>query len=166
MTVLRGVEMDILEDGTMDLPDAVLKDADWVVASIHYGQNQSERQITRRILNAIRNRHVDAIGHPTGRLIGKRKPYAVNLEEVFQAAADYGCLLELNGQPSRLDLDEIALAAAKTHGVRIVLGTDAHSTEELRFMEFGVYQARRAGLEANDVLNSCTLAQVRRLIQR
>ncbi len=113
MTVLRGVELDILEDGALDLPDAVLKDAQWVVASIHYGQNQSEKQITQRILNAVRNPYVDAIGHPTGRLIGKRKPYAVNLQDVFKAAADYGCLLELNCQPSRLDLDEIALAAAK-----------------------------------------------------
>lgn len=165
ITVLKGVELDILEDGTLDLPDRVLAEADWVVASIHYGQNQSEKQITRRLLNAIRNPHVDAIGHPTGRLIGKRKPYALNLDEVLKAAADYGCLMELNCQPSRLDLDDIALAAAKQRHIPIVLGTDAHSTEELRFMEFGIYQARRAGLEAADVANSRPLAQFRRLLK-
>jgi DNA polymerase (family 10) len=165
MTVLKGVELDILEDGTLDLPDSVLAEADWVVASIHYGQNQSEKQIVRRLLNAIRSPHVDAIGHPTGRLIDKRKPYAVNLEEVLKAAADYGCLMELNCQPSRLDLDEIALAAAKERQIPIVLGTDAHSTEELRFMEFGIYQARRAGLEAADVANTRPLSQFRGLLK-
>jgi DNA polymerase (family 10) len=87
------------------------------------------------------------------------------LDEVFKAAADYGCMLELNCQPSRLDLDEIALAAAKEHEIPIVLGTDAHSTEELRFMEFGVYQARRGGLEAADIANSRSLAQFRRLLK-
>lgn len=165
LTVLRGVELDILEDGKLDLPDSVLAEADWVVASIHYGQNQSEKQITRRVMNAIRNPHVHAIGHPTGRLLGKRKPYAINLDEVFQAAADYGCMLEINGQPSRLDLDEIAAAAAKQRGIPLVLGTDAHSTEELRFMQFGVFQARRAGLEAKDIANTRSLGQFRRLLK-
>lgn len=166
ITVLKGVEMDILEDGKLDLPDDILQEADWVLASIHYGQNQSEKQITRRIVNAIQCPHVDAIAHPTGRLIGKRKAYELNLAEVLKAAADYGCLLELNCQPSRLDLDEIALAATKERGVGIALGTDAHSTEELRFMEFGVYQARRAGLEAKDIANARSLAQFRRAIKR
>jgi DNA polymerase (family 10) len=162
--VLKGVEVDILEDGTMDLADTVLKQAEWVVASIHYGQNQSPQRITRRIINAIRNPHVHAIGHPTGRLIGVRQPYAVDLEEVFKAAADYGCLMELNCQPSRLDLDDAALAAAKRHGVGVVLGSDAHAVEELRFMEFGVYQARRAGLEPKDVVNTLSLDRLRRRI--
>jgi DNA polymerase (family 10) len=165
ITVLRGVELDILENGKLDLPDSILGDADWVVASIHYGQNQTETQITRRIINAIRSPHVDAIGHPTGRLIGKRKPYALNLEEALKAAADYGCMLELNCQPSRLDLDETALAAAKQRGIPIVLGTDAHSTDELRFMEYGVYQARRGGLEAGDVINTRSLSQFQRLLK-
>jgi DNA polymerase (family 10) len=154
ITVLKGVEVDILEDGSMDLPITVLAEADWVIASIHYGQNQSKRQITRRLLNAICNPHVHAIGHPSGRLIGMRKAYEAEWEAVFQAAADFGCLMELNCQPSRLDLNETALAAAVKRGVKIVLGTDAHATEELRFMEFGVYQARRAGLEAANIVNT------------
>lgn len=155
--VLKGVELDILEDGKLDLPDRVLQEADWVVASIHYGQNQLKQQITRRLVNAIRNPYVHAIGHPTGRLIGTRKPQQVDLDEVMKAAADYGCMLELNCQPSRLDLDDVAVAAAVKRGVMIVLGTDAHAVEELRFMQFGVYQARRGGLEAENVANTRSL---------
>jgi DNA polymerase (family 10) len=160
------VELDILEDGRLDLADEVLAEADWVVASIHYGQNQPREQITRRLLGAIRNPHVHAIGHPTGRLIGKRPGYELDLDTVLKAAADHGCLMELNGQPSRLDLDDTAAAAARDRGIPIVLNTDAHSVEELAFMEFGVYQARRAGLEAGDVANTRPLSQFRKLLAR
>jgi len=166
ITVLKGVEMDILENGAMDLPDDVLKEADWVVASIHYGQNQSREQITRRLINAIRNPYVRAIAHPTGRLIGRRKGYDVDMEAVLKAAADYGCWMELNSQPARLDLDDVALMAAKERGIPIVVDTDAHSTEELGFMELGVYQARRAGLEAKNVVNTRSLAEFRKLLKR
>jgi DNA polymerase (family 10) len=164
--LLKGVELDILEDGSLDLPDDVLRDADWVIASIHYGQKQSRQQITRRLLNAIRNPYVCAIGHPTGRLIGKRPGADVDLETVLNAAADYGCLMELNSQPSRLDLDDVALMAAKERGIRIVVNTDAHAAEELGFLEFGVYQARRAGLEAKDVANTRSWPQLRKLLKR
>jgi DNA polymerase (family 10) len=166
ITLLKGVELDILEDGRLDLPGEVLAEADWVVASIHYGQNQPREQITQRLLGAIKCPHVHAIGHPTGRLIGKRKGYDVDLDAVFRAAADHGCLLELNAQPDRLDLDDTALMAAKERGVGIVVSTDAHSVEELGHMEFGVYQARRAGLEARDVANTRSVAQFRKLLKR
>jgi DNA polymerase (family 10) len=166
ITVLKGVEVDVLEDGTLDLPDDVLAEADWVIASVHYGQRQPRERITNRLLNAIRHPHVHAIGHPTGRLIGKRKGQDIDLEAVLKAAADYGCFLELNAQPDRLDLDDVAVAAAKTHGVRIVVDTDAHSVGELGLMEFGVYQARRGGLEADDVANTRTLAQFQKLLKR
>jgi DNA polymerase (family X) len=166
ITLLKGVELDILEDGRLDLPEGVLAEADWVVASIHYGQNQPREKITRRLLGAIKCPHVHAIGHPTGRIIGKRKGYDVDLGAVFRAAADYGCLLELNSQPDRLDLDDTALMAARECGVGIVVSTDAHSVEELGHMEFGVYQARRGGLEARDVVNTRTLAQFRKLLKR
>jgi DNA polymerase (family 10) len=166
ITLLKGVELDILEDGTLDLPDNVLKEADWIIASIHYGQRQPREQITKRLLNAIRNPYVSAIGHPTGRLIGKRKGSDVDLETVLKAAADYGCLMELNSQPSRLDFDDLALMAAKERGVHIVINTDAHAVEELGFLEFGVYQARRARLEAKDVANTRTWAQLRKMLKR
>jgi DNA polymerase (family 10) len=163
--ILKGIEVDILDD-SLDLPDSVLREADWVVASIHYGQNQPRDKITRRLLNAIRNPYVSAIGHPTGRLIGKRKPYDVDLEAILKAAADYGCCMELNCQPSRLDLDDVTLMAARERGVLIVMSTDAHSVEELGFMQFGVYQARRARLEAKDVVNSHSLAKLRSLLRK
>src|SRR5262249_32394547 len=117
ITILKGVELDILKDGSLDLPDDVLKEADWVIASIHYDQNQPRHEITRRVIRAIQSPHVDAIGHPTGRLIGKRKGSAVDLDSVLKAASDYGCLMELNSQPARLDLDDVALLAAKDRGV-------------------------------------------------
>jgi DNA polymerase (family 10) len=166
LTLLKGVEMDILEDGRLDLPDDVLKEADWVIASIHYGQTQPREKITQRLLNAIRNPYVHAIGHPTGRLIGRRKGYPVDFETVFKVAAEHGCLVELNCQPDRLDLDDATLAAAKKRGVGIVIGSDAHAVEELGFMEFGVYQARRGGLEARDVANTRTLAGFRKLLKK
>jgi DNA polymerase (family 10) len=166
ITILKGVELDILEDGSLDLPDEVLAEADWVVASIHYGQDQARERITRRLLGAIRNPHVHAIGHPTGRLIGKRKGQDVDLDAVLKAASEYGCLMELNSQPDRLDLDDVALMAAKERKVTIVVSTDAHSVEELGFLEYGIYQARRAGLEAKDVANTRSLAQFRKLLKK
>ncbi len=166
IALLKGVEVHILEDGTLDLPEDVLAEADWVVASIHYRQDQPGEKITRRLLGAIQCPQVHAIGPPTGRLIGKRKGYQVDLEPVFRAAADYGCLLELNSQPGRLDLADMALRAAKERGVVIVINADAHSVEELGHIEFGVYQARRAGLEARHVANTRTLARFRKLLKR
>lgn len=165
ITILKGVEMDILEDGSMDLAAEVLAEADWVVASIHYGQNQPREKITRRLLAAIRNPHVHAIGHPTGRLIGRRKAQEMDFETILQAAADHGCMLELNSQPDRLDLNDVNLMAAKDQGVQIVVNTDAHSVEELANLEFGVSQARRAGLEAQDVANTRSLARFRKLLR-
>ncbi len=166
ITILKGIELDILEDGTLDLPDDVLKEADWVVASVHYGQNQPKEQITRRLINAIKHPYISAIAHPSGRLIGQRNKYDMDLEAVMQAAADFGCCLELNAQPSRLDLDDISLPGAKQKHIPIVISSDAHSVEELAFMEFGIYQARRAGLEVQDILNTRGLAQLQKLLKK
>ncbi|MCA9246390.1 MAG: DNA polymerase/3'-5' exonuclease PolX [Planctomycetales bacterium] len=163
-TILKGIECDILESGGMDLPDDVLAEADWVVASVHYGQNQSESQITDRILGALENPSVSAIAHPTGRLINRRKPYAVDLEQVLAAAARFGKLMELNANPARLDLDDVACAAAKRHRVPIVISTDAHSTRGLDVMRYGILQARRAGLTKADVANTRDWQELRGLI--
>jgi DNA polymerase (family 10) len=161
--ILKGVECDILERGGMDLDDGVLSEADWVVASVHYGQNQPREQITKRIVDALANPHVSAIAHPTGRLINRRKPYDVDLDAVFRAAAEHNKLLELNANPARLDLDDVACAAAKRHGVAIVISTDAHSTDGLDVLRYGILQARRAGLKKDDVANTRTLAEFERL---
>lgn len=164
ITVLKGIECDILEKGGMDLPDEVLAQADWVLASIHYGQQQSQQQITERILGAIENPHVSAIAHPTGRLINRREAYEVDMDAVFKAAKQHGKLLELNANPARLDLDDVMCAAAKNHGIPIVINTDAHSTTGLDVMRYGILQARRAGLTKQDVANTRTWIQMKKLV--
>ncbi len=164
--ILCGVECDILEDATLDLPDDVLAEADLVIAVIHYGLKQSRQQITKRLLTAIRNPYVDIIGHPTGRLLGKRPGADVDYDEIFKAAADHGVLMEINAHPSRLDLDDVHAAAAKNYGIPIVIASDAHSPGGLDVLPYGVYQARRAGLEKKDVANTRTARQFRRLLRR
>ena len=166
IVVLKGIEVDMLEKGGLDLPDDVLARADWVVASLHYGQNQPRAQITARILEAIENPHVSVIGHPTGRLINRRPAYDVDIEAVIAAAAKTGTFLEINANPWRLDLDDHHAAAAKRAGVKLVISTDAHSTRGLDVMRCGVLQARRAGLEAKDVANTRTLAQLKKLMKK
>ncbi len=154
--ILKSVEMDILESGKLDLPDDLIAEADYVVATIHYGLKQSERQLTDRLLAAIENRWVDAIGHPTGRIVPVRPSYPLDFDVVAKAAANAKCLLEINGS-ERLDLPDTLAAAAKSHGVRFVLSTDAHNQRELGFMRFAVAVARRAGLTAADILNTRSL---------
>ena len=166
IVVLKGIEVDMLEKGGLDLPDDVLARADWVVASLHYGQNQPRERITARIIEAIENPHVSVIGHPTGRLLNKRPPYDVDIEAVIAAAARTGTFLEINANPWRLDLNEHHAAAAKKAGVKIVISTDAHSTRGFDVMRCGVLQARRAGLEAGDIANTRTLAGLRKLMKR
>ena len=144
--VLCGIECDILEDGTMDLDDEVLSEADWVIAVLHYGLKQPREQIQKRLLNAIRNPHVCAIGHPSGRILLKRPGADIGYDEIFKAAADHGVMMEINAHPSRLDLDDTHAAAARDRGIPIVISTDAHSTNGFDVMQYGVYQARRAGL--------------------
>lgn len=163
--VLCGIECDILEDATLDLPDDVLGEADWVIAVLHYGIKQPREQIMRRLLNAVRNPHVDVIGHPSGRLLTKRAGADIDYPMLFKAAADHGVLMEINAHPSRLDLDDVQAAAAKDHGIPIVISTDAHSPHGLDVMEYGVFQARRAALEKKDVANTRTLKQFQRLLR-
>ncbi len=166
IVVFKGIECDILEKGGMDLPDDVLAEADWVVASVHYGQRQSSEQITERILGALENPHVNILAHPTGRLINRREPYAVDMEQVFLAAAKHGKMLELNANPARLDLNDIHCAAAKRHGVPIVISTDAHSTAGFEVMRHGVQQARRGGLTEADVENTRGSKEFQELLGR
>ena len=164
--VLKSVEMDILESGRLDLPDDVLAEADYVVATIHYGLKQKERQLTDRLLGAIANPWVDAIGHPTGRIVNTRASYPLDFDAVARAAAASSTLLEINGS-ERLDLPDTLAAAAKAHGVRFVLSTDAHSQRELGTnMRFAVSVARRAALEAADVMNTRPLPEFLKSLKR
>jgi DNA polymerase (family 10) len=160
--IFKGVECDILEDGSMDLADEVLAAANWVIASIHYGQDQPVAKITRRILNAVENPHVDIIAHPTGRLINRRKPYEVDLDEVFAALVQHKKKVELNANPARLDLNDVLCAKAAALGIPIVINSDAHSPDGLGVLRFGINQARRAGLTAADVFNTRSVVQVKK----
>ncbi|RLS33970.1 MAG: DNA polymerase/3'-5' exonuclease PolX [Planctomycetota bacterium] len=165
IVVLKGIEVDMLEKGGLDLPDRVLEDAEWVVASLHYGQGQPRAQITSRILEAVEHPAVSVIGHPTGRLINRRPAYDVDMEAVVEAAARTGTFLEINATPRRLDLNDLHAAAAQRAGVAIVISTDAHSIRGLGAMGCGVLQARRAGLQAADVVNTLPLAALRSLLR-
>ena len=162
--VLKGIECDILENGDMDLPDDVLAQGDWIIASLHYGQKQPRDQITDRILGAIANPHVCMVAHPTGRLINKRKPYDVDMDAVFEAAAEHRKLLELNANPRRLDMHDVHLAAAQQLGIPIVINTDAHKVAGLDDIRFGIKQARRGGLTAADVANTRSWSEMKSLI--
>jgi len=164
--VLKGIEVDILEKGGLDLDDDVLSEADWVVASVHYGQQQPREQITARVLGALENPYVSAIAHPTGRLINRRKPYEIDMDAVFRAARDHGKILELNANPSRLDLDDTACATAKGFGIPIVISSDAHSTDGLAVVRYGILQARRAGLTKDDVVNTLPLKKLLALVAK
>ncbi len=163
--ILCGIECDILEDATMDLPDDVLAEADWVIAVLHYGLKQPGEQIMKRLLNAVKNPHVDIIGHCTGRMISRREGADVNFTDLLKAAADHRVMMEINAHPSRLDLDDIHAAAAKDLGIPIVISTDAHRVNGFEVLEYGVDQARRAGLTANDVANTKSLKDFRKLLK-
>lgn len=152
--VLKSIECDILEDGRMDLPDDVLAQADWVMASVHFGIKQTRDEITKRILGAIEHPSVSAISHPTGRLINRRPAYEVDIPAVIEHAAKHRKILELNSSPKRLDLDDLHLRMARMAGVPIVISTDAHATGHLENLRFGVQQAQRGGLSAEHVINT------------
>jgi len=166
LTVLKSAEVDILEDGTLDLDDATLDELDIVVVSVHSHFNLTKAAQTRRIIRAIAHPRVHVLGHPTGRLIGRREPYALDIAQVIRAARDHGVALEINAQPSRLDLNDAHAIMAREAGVPLVVSTDAHRVAELDFMRYGVDQARRAWCEAGDILNTRTLAALRKSLQR
>ena len=164
--ILKASEVDILDDGRLDHPDEVLEDLDLVVCSIHSGFNLSESKQTERVLRAMESRYFHILAHPTGRLIGKRKPYPIDLEKILEAAKERGCYLEINSTPARLDLDDVHCRMAKDMGVKIAISTDAHSTSGLSNLRYGVDQARRGWLEPDDVLNTRSWSALSKLLAR
>ena len=150
-TILKGIEVDILKDGRLDLPDSILSRLDVVVASVHSFFDLAREAQTDRVVRAMENRHVSILGHPTGRLIGEREPYDIDMDHVISAAHDLGCYLEINAEPDRLDLNDIHAHAAKSKGVKVAVSTDAHSVNGFQYMRFGIDQARRGWLTADDV---------------
>jgi len=164
--LLKAIEVDILEDGSLDLPDEVLKELDFTVCSVHSKFNLSRKKQTERIIRAMDNPYFGILGHPSGRLINERPPYEVDMEEVIRAASEKKCFLECNAHPDRLDLNDTYLKLAKELDVKVAISTDAHSVEGLNFMRFGVWQARRGWIEADDVLNTRSWEELRPLFNR
>ena len=166
VVVLKSMEVDILRDGTLDLPDHILSELDFTVCSIHSDFQLDRSRQTERILRAMDNPRFNILGHPTGRLLNQRPAYAVDLKRLITAAADRGCFLELNAHPDRLDLDDVHCRLAKETGVKVAISTDAHCVDHLDHMRLGVAQARRGWLEPSDVLNTHTLPQLQKLFRR
>jgi DNA polymerase (family 10) len=166
ITILKGVEVDILDDGTLDLADEVLAKLDYAIASLHGGFGLAREQQTARVLRAMDNRYVALLGHPTARLLSAREPVELDMERVVQHARQCGCALELNAQPERLDLNDKYCMMASEAGVLVSIDSDAHSVLDFGDLRFGVGQARRGWLEKRDVLNTRTLAQLRTHLRR
>jgi DNA polymerase (family 10) len=166
MRIFKGVEVDILADGSLDLKDDILKECDVVLASVHSRFNMEEGEMTRRIIKAIQNPHVSILAHPTGRLILEREAYKVNLKEVFQAAIDRGVVMEINAYPDRLDLRDVDARMAKEMGAKLVISTDAHSIVQLELMKFGVFTARRGWVEAKEVINTLPLPALLKILRK
>ncbi|MFP4533910.1 MAG: DNA polymerase/3'-5' exonuclease PolX [Desulfobacterales bacterium] len=166
ITILKGIEVDILPDGSLDLPDAVLKELDVVIGSVHYQQRLAGPKQTERIIRAMDNPYFQILGHATARLINRREPMDVDLEAIIDAARQRGVTIELNSQPDRLDLPHNYCKTAAEQGVKIVISTDAHSTDNLNYIRNGVTEARRGWLTKKDVLNTRPLSKLLTALKR
>jgi DNA polymerase (family X) len=164
--LLIGTESNILPDGSLDYPDDLLAQLDWVIASVHTSFAMPEREMTERMVAAIEHPLVDAIGHPTGRKIETRPPYALDIERVIEAAARTGTMIEINASPDRRDLNEVHARAAAQAGVRVLVDSDAHSVREFELLRYGIATARRAWLRAEDVANTRPWAEFAGLRKR
>jgi DNA polymerase (family 10) len=164
--LLAGVEVDIRGDGRMDFPDDILKKMDVVVASIHSGFRQNRQQIMKRMTSAMKNPYVSIIAHPTGRLIGERDPYDVDINELLRIAKETGTAIEINAYPLRLDLNDVHAKMAKEMGVRVVISTDTHVTSQFGYMSYGVSIARRGWIEKKDVLNTMSYPSLMKALRK
>jgi len=166
ITVLKGIEVDILEDGTLDLPDTVLSRLDLVVGAVHSAFDLPRRKQTARILRALDSRCFTILAHPAARLLGAREAIDVDMLAIVRAAKKRGRYLELNAQPDRLDLDDVHARMAREEGVLVAVDSDAHSTFDFAHLKYGIGQARRGWLEAKDVLNTRSLKELRPLLAK
>jgi len=164
--LLKGIEVDILKDGSLDLPDDILKELDLTVCSVHYDRKLPKKQMTERVIRAMDNPYFNIFAHPSGRLINERSPYEIDLERVMEAAKERGCFLEINANPDRLDLSAPYCKMAKEMDLKLAISTDAHRVTDLDFMRHGIDQARRGWLEAADVINTRNLDDLRKLLKR
>ncbi|MGI9435456.1 MAG: PHP domain-containing protein, partial [Geminicoccaceae bacterium] len=166
ITILKSCEIDILDDGRLDLSDGMMSQLDIRIVAIHYKFNLPRDKQTERIIRAMDNPYFNTFAHPTGTLINQRPPYEIDIERIIDAARERGCFLEINASPSRLDLNDIHCRLAKERGVKLALSTDAHATTQLQQIRFGLDQARRGWLEKDDVLNTRTWPRLKQLLMR
>jgi DNA polymerase (family 10) len=166
IAVLAGAECDILPDGSLDYPDPVLAKLDLVVGAVHSRFKQPKAEMTRRICRALQNPHVAVLAHPTGRLLGERGPYDVDLEQVLKTAKQHGKAVELNAHPHRLDLNDVHARRAHELGVLVAIDTDAHVLDELQTIQLGVAMARRAWIEKAEVVNAWPLQKLQAWVAR
>ena len=164
--ILKSIEVDILKDGSLDLPDDILKELDLVIASVHYNMKLSRKEQTNRVMKAMENPYFNIFAHPTGRMLGERSPYDIDIKAVLEEAKNNGCFLEINANPQRLDLNDENARLAKEKGVKLVISTDAHSKDSLNYMRYGVAQARRGWLEKADVLNTRSWSDLKKILKR
>jgi DNA polymerase (family 10) len=166
IVILKGIEVDILKDGSLDLADDILKELDLTVCSVHYHRKLSRKKMTERVIRAMDNPYFNILAHPTGRLINERNPYEIDLERIMEAAKERGCFLEVNAHPDRLDLTDRHCKMAKDMGLKLAVSTDAHSVADLDFIRYGLDQSRRGWLEADDVINTRSLRELRKILKR
>ncbi len=164
--LLKACEVDILEDGSLDLPDSVIKELDIVLCAVHYNRKLPAKKQTGRIIRAMDNKYCNIIVHPTGRLINEREPYDINIEKIMDAAIERNCFLEINSDPDRLDLNDINAKMAKDKGLKLSISTDSHSTSGLDHINYGIGQARRGWIEKEDVINTRPWNQLKKLLKR
>ena len=164
--ILKGCEANIMPDGSIDIDDKCLQEQDFVIAGVHSRFKMSKEEMTERIIRAIRNHHVDIISHPTGRLIQKRDEYEIDLDKILRVAKETGTILEINSYPERLDLNDINIKKAKEMGVKMVINTDAHHIDQMRFIEFGIAQARRGWAEKKDIVNCWPLETLLKYLKK
>ncbi|MFZ3588399.1 DNA polymerase/3'-5' exonuclease PolX [Bacillus sp. DJP31] len=165
-TILTGVEMDILPDGSLDYDDELLEEMDIVIASIHSSFSQDQKTIMKRLKNALTNAHVDIIAHPTGRLIGRREGYDVDMDMLIELARETNTALELNANPNRLDLSSIYIQKAQDAGVKVIINTDAHHIDQLGYMDLGVSVAKKGWIRKENVVNAWSLEQLKAFLHR
>lgn len=164
--IIKGIEVDILEDGTLDLSDDILKELDLVIGSVHYNMNLSKKKQTQRILKAMENPYFNILGHPTGRMINKRNGYDMDMDEVMKEAADQGVFLEINSNPDRIDLNDKHIIKARKAGVKLAISTDAHAISNFDYIKYGVAQARRGWLGKDDIINTRSWRELKKLLKR
>jgi DNA polymerase (family 10) len=164
--ILKGAEVDILDDGRLDLDEETLAELDLVLVSVHSKFRMTEPAMTKRVLRALRHPRVHIFSHPTGRILGRRDPYPIDMAQVARAARDLGVLLEINAQPDRLDLSDVHVKMARDAGARFVISTDSHRIAELDYMRYGVDQARRGWCTRQDVANTRSLPELRKLLEK